>query len=79
MVEASRKGFTTMFLLLLGVLVAFGYVACNIGANNSKRGHESYGFAPAIWVLVVVVIGWLAWPFIGHAVSSFLFAFGGVR
>lgn len=68
-----------MFLVMLVVLFGFGYLACNLGANRNKPGHESYGFAPALWVLVIVVIGWLAWPLVGHTVSEILFALGGVK
>lgn len=66
-----------LFLLLIIVSV-FAYFACNLGASK-KPGHTSYGFTPVLWVVIVVIIGWIAWPVIGPFVSALLFHLGGVQ
>jgi len=67
-----------LIIVLLG-LGLFGYVACNIGSNESKRGFESYGWKPALYVVLACVIGWLLWPVIGPLVTVLLHMFGGVQ
>lgn len=64
-----------MFALVVLALAAFGYIACNIGASQ-KRGHESYGIMPALWVALVVVLGYMAWPLVGPIVTTLFRLFG---
>lgn len=63
-----------LIIVLLG-LGLFGYVACNIGSSK-KPGHQPYGIAPALWVIIVCLIGWLLWPAIGPLVTTLLHMFG---
>lgn len=66
-------------IIVLAGLGLFGFVACNIGSNDSKRGYESYGWKPALYVVLACVIGWLLWPIVGPFVSALLFHLGGVQ
>lgn len=52
--------------LLLVLVSAFGYLACNLGADK-RPGHSSYRLKPVIAIVVVVVIGLLIWPVVGPA------------
>lgn len=61
-------------LIVIAGLMAFGYIATNIGASK-KPGHEAMGMKPALYVGLAVLLGWIAWPVIGPIVMLIFHTF----
>ncbi len=59
-----------LLLVLLGAAL-FAHLACNLGADR-RPGHQSSGWQPVWYVLIVLLLGWLLWPLLGPLMTPLL-------